>query len=68
MSACRYPWVIVEPAGLDGSPASVIHRVCFSLRLGGVPPEAIEQFRGEALRAGSLHDMFATCTRWVAFE
>ena len=68
MNACRYPWVIVEPAGLDGSPASVIRRVCFSLRLGGAPAEDIERFRDEALRAAGIHDMIATCTRWVAFE
>lgn len=68
MSSCRYPSVIVESAGLDGSAIGVIDRVCFALRLGGVPRADIEQFRGEALGAPGYHELLATCTRWVAFE
>lgn len=66
--SCRYPFVIVEPAGLDDSTVGVVKRVCLALKLAGAPPQDIEQFRSDAMRGKTYGDTLATCTRWVAFE
>jgi hypothetical protein len=60
----RYPDIEVQLTGTDGNAFAILGAVERALRNGGVPPEAVAEFRAEAT-SGDYDHLLRTAMRWV---